>query len=78
MDTKLLHHVLEGGFHPLTLPPAILSAGIRRLCCLGSAVPVLCGSAHRNVGVQPLMDAIIDFLPSPGQANMCERGWLLE
>ena len=70
MDTELLHHILEEGFHPLTLPPSILRAGIRRLCCQGSAVPVLCGSAQRNVGVQPLMDAMVELLPGPGQACM--------
>lgn len=30
-----------------------------------SGVPVLCGSAYKNVGVQMLMDAVIDYLPSP-------------
>jgi elongation factor G len=44
---------------------AELKAGIRRACIAGKLVPVLCGSALRNVGVQPLLDAIVDYLPSP-------------
>ena len=42
-----------------------LSAGLRRAVCLNLIVPVLCGSAFRNCGVQPLLDAVIDYLPSP-------------
>jgi elongation factor G len=38
---------------------------IRALTLSGTVVPVLCGSALRNIGVQPLMDAICAFLPSP-------------
>jgi elongation factor G len=38
---------------------------IRKLTLQLKAVPVLCGSALRNKGVQPLLDAIVDFLPSP-------------
>lgn len=33
------------------------------------AVPILCGSAYKNMGVQPLMDAVINFLPSPDKRN---------
>jgi elongation factor G len=42
-----------------------LKAAIRRSCIAGKIVPVLCGSAYQNVGVQPLLDAVIDYLPSP-------------
>jgi len=44
---------------------AELSAALRRTCISGAVVPVLCGSALRNVGVQPLLDAVVDYLPSP-------------
>ncbi len=42
-----------------------LVAALRRGTVSGQLVPVLCGAALRNRGVQPLLDAIIDFLPSP-------------
>ena len=42
-----------------------LKAGIRRATLAGEIVPVLCGSALKNKGVQKLLDAIMDYLPSP-------------
>jgi elongation factor G len=47
------------------LKPDQLKAGIRRATLAASLVPVLCGSAFKNKGVQPLLDAVIDYLPSP-------------
>ncbi|MBI3324973.1 MAG: elongation factor G [Candidatus Omnitrophica bacterium] len=42
-----------------------LRKGIRNACINHRLVPVLCGASFRNVGVQPLLDAICDYLPSP-------------
>lgn len=42
-----------------------LKAGLRRAVIAGKATPVFCGSALRNKGVQPLLDAVVDLLPSP-------------
>jgi elongation factor G len=42
-----------------------LKAALRRATCQVALVPVLCGSALRNKGVQPLLDAVVGFLPSP-------------
>jgi elongation factor G len=42
-----------------------LKAGIRRATLAGELVPVFCGSALKNKGVQKLLDAIVEFLPSP-------------
>ncbi len=45
--------------------PLVLKAAIRRLTCRNEFVPVLCGSAFKKKGVQPLVDAVVDYLPSP-------------
>jgi elongation factor G len=42
-----------------------LVAGIRRATIAGKIAPVLCGTAFKNKGVQPLLDAVVEFLPSP-------------
>jgi elongation factor G len=47
------------------LTEAEIKVAIRKGTISGSFVPVLCGSAFKNKGVQPLLDAVVDFLPSP-------------
>ncbi|MBO0747123.1 MAG: elongation factor G, partial [Acidimicrobiaceae bacterium] len=42
-----------------------LRTGLRRATIANELVPVLCGSAFKNKGVQPMLDAVVDFLPSP-------------
>ena len=42
-----------------------IKSGIRQLVIAGEAFPVLCGSAFKNRGVQPMLDAVIEYLPSP-------------
>ena len=47
------------------IEPLVLKQAIRRLTCKIELVPVLCGSAFKKKGVQPLIDAVVDYLPSP-------------
>ena len=42
-----------------------LKSGLRKATIAGDLVPILCGTAFKNKGVQPLLDAVIDFLPNP-------------
>ena len=46
-------------------PPALLKKVIRQGTLSRAFTPVLCGASLRNVGVQPLLDAVVDYLPSP-------------
>jgi elongation factor G len=48
---------------------AELRGGLRRATIALKAVPVLCGSAFKNKGVQPLLDSVVDFLPSPADIS---------
>jgi elongation factor G len=45
--------------------PLVLKQAIRRLTCKIEFIPVLCGSAFKKRAVQPLVDAVVDYLPSP-------------
>ncbi|HPT70634.1 MAG TPA: elongation factor G, partial [Syntrophomonas sp.] len=47
------------------IPDSMLIEEVRRSTIAGEIVPVICGSSYRNIGVQTLLDAIVDFLPSP-------------
>jgi elongation factor G len=49
------------------IPLDMLLAGIRRGTLSRAFVPFLCGAARRNQGVQPLIDAVVDFLPAPDE-----------
>ncbi len=60
-DDELLEKYLSGD----EVTNDELRAALRRATLLGKAQPVLCGSAFKNKGVQPLLDAIVAYLPSP-------------
>ena len=42
-----------------------LKAGLRKATCEGTAIPVVCGSAYKNKGIQKMIDAVIEYMPSP-------------
>ena len=60
-DDELMEKYLNGE----ELSHEELMAGIRKATIAGTMTPVFCGTSYRNKGVQPLLDAIVDFLPSP-------------
>ena len=60
-DEELIEAYLENP----DLPAEVLIPAIRRATIAGRLVPVFCGSSLKNKGVQPLLDAIVDYLPSP-------------
>jgi elongation factor G len=60
-DDDLMEKYLGGE----ELTPEELKAGIRKLTVNSVLYPVLCGSAFKNRGVQPMLDAVVDYLPSP-------------
>jgi len=58
---ELMHKYIEGE----TIGEAELKAALRRATLKMKVFPVICGTAFKNKGVQPLLDAVIDYLPSP-------------
>ncbi len=60
-DDELMTKYLEG----VTLTKDEIRRGIRKATLDGKIVPVTCGTAFKNKGVQPLLDAVISFLPAP-------------
>ena len=60
-DEELLEKFLESG----ELSEEEIRKGIRTLTISRQAYPVLCGSAFKDKGVQPMLDAVVDYLPSP-------------
>ena len=61
VDDVLLDKYVSGE----EISPDELRAGLRKATCEIGLTPCLCGSAFKNKGVQPLLDAIVDYLPSP-------------
>jgi len=60
-NDELMHKYLEG--HDLSV--ADIKAGLRARVIKNEIVPMLCGSAFKNKGVQAMLDAVIDYMPSP-------------
>ena len=70
-DDELMSKYLEG--KEVTLPE--LKTALHNATCKLKIVPVTCGSAFKNKGVQLLLDAIVDYLPAPDEVESI-KGWL--
>ncbi|HTA37952.1 MAG TPA: elongation factor G [Candidatus Acidoferrales bacterium] len=64
-DDELLEMFFEGK----ELPIDRMKAALRKATIEGTVLPMLCGSAFKNKGVQPLLDAVVDYMPSPLDAK---------
>ena len=64
LDDEIVDIFLSNESH-LDIKPHHLTVSIRKLTHSGLVVPVLCGASFRNIGVQPLLDAVCAYLPSP-------------
>ena len=60
-DDTLMEKYLETG----DLTAEEIKKGLRKQCLACKMFPVLCGSSYKNKGVQPMLDAVLDYLPSP-------------
>ena len=67
-DDEIMARYLDGE----EIPVEDLRAAIRRSTLSLDLVPVLCGSAFKNKGVQPLLDAVVDYLPAPSDVSAVE------
>ena len=67
-DDNVMHKYLE----EQDISEEEIRAGLRRGTVAGILVPVLCGAALRNRGVQPILDAVVDYLPSPADVPAVE------
>jgi len=61
LDEQIMIAYIEG----TTITADELRQGVRRITLADAAVPILCGSASKNKAIQPLLDAIVSYLPSP-------------
>ncbi len=62
--------IMEAYLADEEMPEAQIRAAIRRAAIELKLVPVFCGAALRNKGVQPLLDGIVDYLPAPGESKI--------
>ena len=63
VDDSLMASYLDGA----VIEEDEIKRVIRKGTLKGTILPVLCGSAFKNKGIQPLLDAIVDYLPSPAR-----------
>jgi len=66
--------LMEKYFSGADISVAEIKQAVRKLTVTGAAYPILCGSAFKNKGVQPMLDAVLDYLPCPLDVANVEGG----
>lgn len=72
IDESVIESFFENDEDYMAIPASVLNEAIRKATIANEITPILCGSSFRNVGVQPLMDAVVSYLPSPLQIPIPE------
>ncbi|KAI9006026.1 P-loop containing nucleoside triphosphate hydrolase protein [Gaertneriomyces semiglobifer] len=65
IDDRIVDIFLDHDGNHMAVPADEIRQALRRVTLTGKGVPVYCGAAFKNMGVQPVLDAIVDYLPSP-------------
>ncbi|CEP63630.1 mitochondrial elongation factor MEF2 LALA0_S08e07030g [Lachancea lanzarotensis] len=72
-DEQLVEYFLDNADGDyMKIPPDVINKSIRKCVLSGQVSPILCGASFRNIGVQPLLDAVANYLPSPLEAKRPE------
>ncbi|EGV64588.1 Ribosome-releasing factor 2, mitochondrial [Yamadazyma tenuis] len=69
-DDAIIDAFLEHDENCMAISGSLINEAIRAACISNDVTPVFCGSAFKNIGVQPLMDGITNYLPSPLQIQL--------
>lgn len=67
-DDALVDEFLEAEENYMAISGASIKRALRKATLENGVSPVLCGASFKNIGVQPLLDAVVDFLPNPNEA----------
>ncbi|OON20009.1 putative translation elongation factor G [Opisthorchis viverrini] len=65
VDEELADHFLAVDHPEHLMPSELIQSALKRATHRGQIIPVLVGSSRQNIGIQPLLDAIVDYLPNP-------------
>lgn len=71
-NEEIIDSFLEHDEDYLAIPPELINRAIRQTCIANQVTPVFCGSAFKNIGIQPIIDAVTLYLPSPLEIKVPE------
>ncbi|KAJ3271068.1 G elongation factor, mitochondrial 2 [Terramyces sp. JEL0728] len=68
LDERMVECFMEADDDMSKISAKDIRKAIQRCTVAGAVIPVFCGAAYKNIGVQPILDAVVEYLPSPNQA----------